>query len=58
MGFIKEAALLLCLAAVASAGADKEANATGINCEDGLMIPLWPGTDHMSLGDRYHITNT
>jgi len=53
MGFIKEAALLLCLAAVASAGADKEANATGINCEDGLMIPLWPGTDHMSLGDRF-----
>merc|ERR1711970_666624 len=26
---------------------------TGINCDDGLMIPLWPGTDNMSLGDRF-----
>jgi solute carrier family 8 (sodium/calcium exchanger) len=53
MGLIKEAALLLCLAALASAGGGKEENSTGINCEDGLMIPLWPGTDHMSLGDRF-----
>ena len=26
---------------------------TGINCEDGLIIPLWPGTDEMSPGDRF-----
>jgi len=26
---------------------------TGINCEDGLLIPLWPGTDDMSMGDRF-----
>jgi len=53
MGLIKEVSLLLCLAAMASAGGAKEENSTGINCEDGLMIPLWPGTDHMSLGDRF-----
>ena len=28
-------------------------NSTGINCEDGLIVPLWPGTDHMSMGDRF-----
>jgi len=26
---------------------------TGINCDDGLLIPLWPGTDDMSMGDRF-----
>jgi len=26
---------------------------TGINCDDGLVIPLWPGTDEMSPGDRF-----
>jgi len=26
---------------------------SGINCDDGLLIPLWPGTDNMSLGDRF-----
>jgi len=26
---------------------------SGINCEDGLVIPLWPGTDEMSMGDRF-----
>jgi len=25
----------------------------GVNCEDGLMIPLWPGTDSMAIGDRF-----
>ena len=24
----------------------------GINCEDGFIIPLWPGTDDLSIGDR------
>jgi len=50
MGLIKEALLLACLAAVAMA---EEENSTGINCEDGLVVPLWPGTDHMSMGDRF-----
>lgn len=26
---------------------------TGVNCDDGLLIPLWPGTDEMSIGDRF-----
>jgi len=26
---------------------------TGINCDDGLIIPLWPGTKEMSMGDRF-----
>jgi len=51
MGLIKEAVLLACLAAVAMAS--EEGNSTGINCEDGLIVPLWPGTDHMSMGDRF-----
>lgn len=51
MGLIKEAVLLACLAAVAMA--NEEGNSTGINCEDGLIVPLWPGTDHMSMGDRF-----
>jgi len=25
----------------------------GINCEDGLLIPIWPGFESMSLGDRF-----
>jgi len=25
----------------------------GINCEDGLLIPIWPGFDEMSMGDRF-----
>jgi len=33
------------------AAADEEN--TGINCDDGLVIPLWPGTDEMSIGDRF-----
>jgi len=48
---IKEALLLACLAAVAMAA--EEGNSTGINCEDGLVVPLWPGTEHMSMGDRF-----
>jgi solute carrier family 8 (sodium/calcium exchanger) len=27
--------------------------ASGINCDDGLLIPLWPGTKDMSMGDRF-----
>ncbi len=57
------AAALLCLtnrvgasAAAAEADGDEEEEidhaSTGINCEDGLIIPLWPGTDEMSPGDR------
>jgi len=25
----------------------------GINCDDGLLIPIWPGHESMSLGDRF-----
>jgi len=25
----------------------------GINCEDGLLIPIWPGFKDMSMGDRF-----
>jgi len=31
----------------------KKDKGTGINCDDGLLIPLWPGTEEMSLGDRF-----
>ena len=26
---------------------------SGINCDDGLLIPIWPGFESMSLGDRF-----
>jgi len=42
---------------VEAAGGEHEAGkpeeSTGINCDDGLIIPLWPGTDEMSMGDRF-----
>jgi len=31
---------------------DKPKN-NGINCDNGLVIPLWPGTEHMTMGDRF-----
>ena len=31
----------------------EEVESTGINCDDGLVIPLWPGTDDMTIGDRF-----
>ena len=39
-------------------GEEEGAEETGINCEDGLLIPLWPGTENMSTGDRYRSANT
>merc|ERR1712102_204635 len=27
--------------------------ASGINCEDGLIIPIWPGHENMAMGDRF-----
>ena len=30
-----------------------EEESTGINCEDGLLIPIWPGYESMSMGDRF-----
>jgi len=49
--------LLVAVACLASGqeveGGKKEENNTGINCEPGLIVPLWPGTDTMSLGDRF-----
>jgi len=32
---------------------EEKKNATGVNCEDGLIIPLWKPTDHLSMGDRF-----
>jgi len=45
--------LMVALACFACADAGKKKNGTGINCEEGLIVPLWPGTDDMSLGDRF-----
>jgi len=36
----------------ASDGKDKKKD-NGINCEDGLVVPLWPGTEEMTMGDRF-----
>jgi len=50
---------LLCLLLVGlvglsqAAGAEEDDATSGINCADGLLIPLWPGTDEMSMGDRF-----
>jgi len=58
-------AALACLALVAaeaSATVDKSEGAadepkknksTGVNCDDGLLVPLWRPVDHMSMGDRF-----
>jgi len=47
-------------AANAAAAADDKKDAatnetedTGVNCVDGLIVPLWKPTDNMSLGDRF-----
>jgi len=57
--FVRQAALL-CVVAAVGCSAETAATptalpnaSTGINCDDGLIIPLWPGTDTMSLGDRF-----
>jgi len=39
--------------AEAEEGDEEVKISTGINCDDGLLIPLWPGTDDMSMGDRF-----
>merc|ERR1712131_137817 len=31
----------------------KDKASDGINCEDGLLIPIWPGFEEMSMGDRF-----
>lgn len=56
----RHVAVLLVLLAFAASGFAEEAvkpvkkeNNTGINCEDGLLIPLWKGTEHLSFGDRF-----
>ena len=47
----------LCLVGTTFADEDDEevgeVEATGINCEDGLVIPIWPGFEEMSMGDRF-----
>jgi len=44
-----------CQITTATEGDAKEAKnkSSGINCEDGLIVPLWNGTDTMSMGDRF-----
>ena len=32
--------------------ATNETEDTGVNCVEGLIVPLWKPTDNMSLGDR------
>merc|ERR1711962_720517 len=34
-------------------GTEIVVESSGINCDDGLLIPPWPGTDEMSAGDRF-----
>merc|ERR1712045_198810 len=34
-------------------GSGVATESTGINCEDGLLIPIWPGFESMSMGDRF-----
>ncbi|XP_023324230.1 sodium/calcium exchanger 3 isoform X1 [Eurytemora carolleeae] len=48
-------ALLACATQVSCSaeGDEVDISSEGINCEDGLIVPLWPGTDDMSLGDRF-----
>merc|ERR1712117_35576 len=52
------ACLLVALALFSSANGEEavkatKTNNTGINCEPGLIVPLWPGTDETSMGDRF-----
>jgi len=54
MGLLQVASTLLLLAAVSSiAAAENETDNVGVNCEDGLIIPIWPGHENMSIGDRF-----
>jgi solute carrier family 8 (sodium/calcium exchanger) len=42
--------------AAATAGAveeEKDTSMEGVNCKDGLLIPIWTGHEHMSGGDRF-----
>jgi solute carrier family 8 (sodium/calcium exchanger) len=56
--FLMGAIMASAMAAAPSEDVEEEAGPrvvdpnAGINCDDGLLIPLWPGTDDMSLGDR------
>jgi len=54
MGLLQVASTLLLLAAVSSiAAAENATDNVGVNCEDGLIIPIWPGHENMSIGDRF-----
>jgi len=56
---LRQAAFLLvalaCVSIVNCETAETETNKndTGINCEDGLIIPIWSGHETMSIGDRF-----
>ena len=53
------AALLLLGAAIAEDevgeldGEEGEEDGIGVNCEDGLLIPIWTGHEEMAMGDRF-----
>jgi len=59
-GALLAAALLACVA-VSAGQEEKKDNGTeqkrtmpeGINCEDGLVVPMWRPFDNLSMGDRF-----
>ena len=58
---VSRTVVLLLLAATAAVQATEEDEVAvaddkgneGINCDDGLLIPIWPGHEEMSMGDRF-----
>ena len=44
-------AALACLAMV-SGEEGAEENSTGVNCVEGLLVPLWKPVDQLGMGDR------
>ena len=58
---VSRTVVLLLLAATAAVQATEEDEVAvaddkgneGINCDDGLIIPIWPGHEEMSMGDRF-----
>ena len=56
LGLVAALACLSCVLAAEAAAAETAAGAkkgSGINCESGLIVPIWPGFEDMSLGDRF-----
>jgi len=57
LGLVAALACLSCALAAEAAAATEPATenkkSSGINCESGLIVPIWPGHEDMSLGDRF-----